>query len=111
MDQHAGPDRDQESRVPYADAPFTLAMGVATNSVAMLVLGLYVANDIYPAENYGDPRMLWGVVGMIMLWSTRIWLLSHRGELDDDPVGFAPKERGSLVIGGLTGLLFALSIV
>jgi len=93
------------------DAPFTLAMGVATNSVAMLVLGLYVANDIYPAENYGDPRMLWGVVGMIMLWSTRIWLLSHRGELDDDPVAFALKDRVSLVIGGVTALLFACSVV
>lgn len=92
------------------DAPFTLATGVATNAVAMLVLGLYVANDIYPAENYADPRLLWGVVGMVMLWSTRIWLLSHRGELNDDPVAFAVKDRVSLLIGAATAVLFALSV-
>jgi 4-hydroxybenzoate polyprenyltransferase len=93
------------------DAPFTLATGVATNAVAMLILGLYIANDIYPAEDYGDPRLLWGVVGMVMLWSTRIWLLSQRGELDDDPVSFALKDRVSLIIGGLTAVLFVLSVV
>ena len=93
------------------DAPFTLTLGIATNMVAILVLGLYVASDIYPAENYGHPVWLWGIVSMVMIWSSRIWLLSHRGELDDDPVSFAMRDRTSGLIGLLTAIFFVLSII
>lgn len=92
------------------DAPFTLTLGIATNMVAVLVLGLYVANDIYPAENYGHPEWLWGIVSMVMIWSSRIWLLSHRGELDDDPVAFAMRDRISGIIVLLVAIFFVLSI-
>ena len=92
------------------DAPFTLTLGIATNMVAILVLGLYVAIDIYPAENYGHPVWLWGIVSMVMIWSSRIWLLSHRAELDDDPVAFAMGDRISGIIGLLVVIFFVLSI-
>lgn len=94
-----------------SDAPLTLATGVSANMVAVLVLGLYVANDIYPATAYNHPEWLWGVVSMVLIWSTRIWLLSHRGELNDDPVSFALRDRSSLFIGALTAILFVLSVI
>ena len=92
------------------DEGYTLALGVATNMIAVLVLGLYVANDIYPRENYAHPVWLWGVVSMVMIWSSRIWLLSNRGELDDDPVSFAIRDRISGLIGLIAAIFFVLSI-
>lgn len=93
------------------DAPLTLAMGVGMNLVAVLILGLYVAADIYPRLLYRDPQWLWGVVILVMMWSSRIWLLSHRGELDDDPVSFAIRDRLSLLIGLATCLFFVLAMI
>ena len=68
-------------------------MGIGTNLVAVLILSLYVVSDIYPRQIYDDPQWLWGIVIIVMMWSSRIWLLSHRGELDDDPVSFAIRDR------------------
>ncbi|WP_459773765.1 UbiA family prenyltransferase [Asaia astilbis] len=93
-----------------SDVPLTLAFGVGTCLVAVLILGLYVAFDINPQKLYRDPEWLWGVVVLVMVWSSRIWLLSHRGVLDDDPVSFAIRDRISLLIGLVVVVLFALSI-
>jgi hypothetical protein len=36
-------------------------------------------------------------------------MLTHRGEMHDDPVVFAMSDRVSLVIGALFGLVFWLA--
>jgi 4-hydroxybenzoate polyprenyltransferase/phosphoserine phosphatase len=81
------------------DAPLTLALGVAANAVAVMLLFLYVANDAYPMHAYDHPAWLWGISPIVFLWSTRIWLKSHRGELDDDPIEFALRDRPSYALG------------
>jgi hypothetical protein len=48
---------------------------------------------------------------MVMMWSLRIWFLSHRGVLDDDPVSFALRDRASLIMGAVVVGLFALSVI
>jgi 4-hydroxybenzoate polyprenyltransferase len=94
-----------------SDAPLTLCTGVGTNLVAILILSLYVAQDIYPQNLYDNPEWLWGIVVMVMMWSLRIWFLSHRGVLDDDPVSFALRDRTSLIMGAVVVGLFALSVI
>ncbi|QOG07127.1 UbiA family prenyltransferase [Aureimonas sp. OT7] len=107
-----GPDSSILNRgYKTGDAPLTLATGVSTNIASITVLSLYVATDIYPAALYNHPEWLWGVVSMVLIWSTRIWLLAHRGELNDDPVSFALRDPASLAIGFVTASFFALSIV
>lgn len=91
------------------DAPLTLATGISTNMVAVMVLSLYVANDAYPEAMYARPEFLWCIVAMVLVWSLRIWLLSHRGELNDDPVSFAVRDRTSILLGLLAGLAFLAS--
>lgn len=93
------------------DAPLTLATGVATEMVAVLVLSLYIVNDIYPEAAYAHPEWLWGVVSMVLIWASRIWLLSHRGELNDDPVTFALRDRPSLLIGAIAAAAFVASVI
>jgi 4-hydroxybenzoate polyprenyltransferase len=93
------------------DAPLTLATGVAAKMVAVLVLSLYIVNDIYPEAAYARPEWLWGIVSMVLIWASRIWLLSQRGELNDDPVTFALRDRPSLLIGTIAATAFVVSVI
>jgi 4-hydroxybenzoate polyprenyltransferase len=53
---------------------------------------------------------LWGFPLVIFLWLVRIWLLCHRGELHDDPVAFALKDRLSLFYGAVMVALFGAAV-
>ncbi len=46
----------------------------------------------------------------MMMWLMRIWLLSNRMELDDDPVVFALRDRASLALGAGVALAFLLAL-
>jgi hypothetical protein len=41
-----------------------------------------------------------------MFWVSRTWMLTHRGQMHDDPVVFAVKDRVSLLTGALLFLVF-----
>jgi hypothetical protein len=43
----------------------------------------------------------------VLYWITRVWLIAHRGELHDDPVVFALKDRMSYVLGAFAAVLLA----
>ena len=50
-------------------------------------------------HSIGYAGRLWLLVPLLLYWITRIWLLASRGELDDDPVIFAIRDRMSLLVG------------
>jgi hypothetical protein len=73
------------------------------------VLVFYIQSQTV-IELYGRPWVLWLVAPLAIFWITRIWLLAHRGEMDDDPVLFAIRDRttwGVAVCGGLLGFVAA----
>jgi 4-hydroxybenzoate polyprenyltransferase len=88
------------------DEPFLLALGVGSALSSVVLLSLYLSADAFRAAFYGAPQFLWFAPAIILLWLSRIWLLSQRGELDDDPVAFALKDRPSLMLGAALGLAF-----
>lgn len=88
------------------DAPLVAALGGATGVAAVLVMILYVIEDAFPQGRYLTPQLLWGAPVLLSMWLGRVWLLCARGELDDDPVAFAVKDRTSLVLGGLMAFCF-----
>ena len=92
------------------DAPFVLASGVATMMATVLIMVIYLIEDAFPEGLYKHPNFLWALPVVIFLWLARIWLLCHRGELDDDPVAFALKDRLSLVYAGVMGAVFLAAI-
>jgi len=100
--------RDRISGRGYrtTDAPMVLAMGVATGMGAITIMVLYIMNDAFSAEFYSSPVFLWGFPAVLFMWVSRIWLLSHREELNDDPVAFAIRDRVSLMLGAAMGLCF-----
>ena len=93
-----------------SDAPFILATGVATMMASVLILVLYLVDDAFPTGFYHHPSFLWGFVVVIFLWLARIWLLCHRGELLDDPVAFALKDRVSLFYALVMAVIFVAAV-
>lgn len=88
------------------DAPALKAMGVGAAFVSSLVLAFYVQSDVALA-NYATPALLWTLPAAAIFWLCRVWLLTQRGEMHDDPVVFAFRDRASLAIGVLTAAAFA----
>jgi 4-hydroxybenzoate polyprenyltransferase len=85
-----------------ADAQMVASLGGASGYLAALVFSLYVENVAH-LELYREPRLLWLAVPILLYWISRIWIVTGRGQMPDDPVKFALRDRVSL----LCLLLFA----
>lgn len=92
-----------------ADAPLVLGFGVASALGATLIMILYIINDAFTQAFYGRAIWLWGFPAAIYLFLSRIWLVCHRGELDDDPVAFAIRDKACLTILAVAALAFAFA--
>jgi 4-hydroxybenzoate polyprenyltransferase len=84
-------------------------MAGASGYVAVLVFILYI-NSPAVAGLYGDTSRLWAIPGILLYWVSRVLILTHRGEMHDDPVVFAARDRTSLACAGLVALAVVVSI-
>jgi 4-hydroxybenzoate polyprenyltransferase len=80
------------------DLPMLMAMAAASGYIAVLVLVLYM-NSVDVVTLYHHPSALWALCPLMMFWISRVLMLSHRGEMHDDPVVFALRDRVSLAVG------------
>jgi 4-hydroxybenzoate polyprenyltransferase len=77
----------------YAEDVYILqAMGVASSFVSTVVLALYVQSDV-AASQYARPDILWALVPAMLFWQCRMWLSVSRGNMHDDPVVYAAKDK------------------
>jgi hypothetical protein len=74
-----------------------------------MVLALYI-QDPNTAALYRNPQIIWMACPLLLYWISRTWMLTYRGEMHDDPVVFAIRDRVSLAVGGLFGLVFWLAV-
>jgi 4-hydroxybenzoate polyprenyltransferase len=89
------------------DLPLLLACGISSGFLSVLVLALYInvgANDLYR-----DPHSLWLLCPLLLYWVCRVWQKTHRGELHDDPVVFALRDKPSLFVAVSAGVLAWIS--
>lgn len=93
------------------DGPLILALGTGAAMAAVLVMILYLIEDAYPRQFYANPAFLWALPAILFLFLGRVWLLSERQQLHDDPVAFALKDRVSLLLGLLMSLTLAAALV
>jgi 4-hydroxybenzoate polyprenyltransferase len=76
-------------------------LGVASGLAAVIVLGLYV-NSAKVVELYTRPKLLLLACPILLAWICRVWWLTYRGKMHDDPTAFAFKDWGSYLLGALT---------
>lgn len=93
-----------------SDWPLTLTFGIGAALCSIIVMLLYMTNEVVASQLYEHPDALLIIPPVILLWTLRIWFLSHRGLLDDDPVIFALRDWISWGLGVVVaiGFLFAL---
>jgi 4-hydroxybenzoate polyprenyltransferase len=92
------------------DWPLTLAFGVSAGLISILIMLLYLANDAAPSGFYPHQGWLYVVPAAVLIWLMRVWMLSQRRELHDDPVIFALKDPASLAFGVIAALAFVLAV-
>ncbi len=76
------------------DRPAVLGFGIATATVSVLVLALFV--DSTAAQHaYSHPERLWLLCLPMWFWLSRLWLITARGEMHHDPIVYSMKDRAS----------------
>lgn len=92
----SAPGRDYRAE----DLPLITGMATASGYMSILVMALYV-NSPDVLALYASPAVLWGICIVLFYWINRIVMLTHRGQMHDDPVIFAAKDRVSQLSFGL----------
>jgi 4-hydroxybenzoate polyprenyltransferase len=83
------------------------SFGTASAYCSAVVLALYI-NHPQVTQLYVHPQRLWLLLPLSIFWTSRIWLLAHRGDLKEDPVVYAVTNPESLLIGVLAiGIVMA----
>ena len=79
-----------------ADIPLVGSLLVASGMVSVLVVVLYASSP--PVRMlYNGPEWLLGVAFVLLYWIARVAMMTHRGQMHDDPVVFAAKDPISYV--------------
>ena len=82
------------------------SFGTTSGYLAVLVLALYI-NSEKSLELYPQPEFLWGLCVLLLYGLSRIWILTRRGQMNEDPVIFALRDKVSYMLA-LIGLGFLL---
>lgn len=91
------------------DLPMLGALGAAAGYLSVLVLALYI-NSAKSEALYRQPKFLWSLCPLLLYWIGRVWLLTQRGRMHDDPLLFAVRDPVSLavLVLGLATVLVAV---
>lgn len=86
------------------DLPLLQIMGIASGFMSVIVFSLYI-NSPEVGLLYGNPKILWFLSFLLLFWISRIWLVTSRGQMTDDPIVFTLKDPGSYVLFLLTAII------
>jgi 4-hydroxybenzoate polyprenyltransferase len=91
------------------DMSILRSFGTSSAYLAVLVLALYLNSPELKAL-YHHPKSLWALFALTLFWVSRMWLVAFRGNMHDDPIVFAFKDRVSAGVMGLCGVCMLLAI-
>ena len=91
------------------DLSMLQSLGTASGYLSVLVLALYI-NSPEISSLYGRPKVIWMLCVLMLYWVSRVWMVAQRGEMHDDPVVFALKDRMSIAIGVLAAITVAVAV-
>jgi 4-hydroxybenzoate polyprenyltransferase len=72
------------------------SFGCTSSLLAILMYCFYMNSEIL-SNQYQEPQILWLALPAFGYWLMRMWVKTIRGEMDDDPIVYSLKDKGSLV--------------
>lgn len=78
------------------DLPLISQIGISAGYVAVLVMALYIESHTV-AELYPFRAALLAICPILFFWITRMVMVAHRGNMHDDPIVFAFRDRASQI--------------
>lgn len=91
------------------DLELLSSLGGSSGYISVLVLALYINSPEVKAM-YSTPALMWPACLVMLYWVSRIWIIAHRGGMDDDPIVFALKDKASILCGALIGAFMVLAV-
>ncbi len=91
------------------DLPIIGTFGTSSGYISIVVLTLYTSSEQVEIL-YTFPERLWVICVLLFFWVSRVWLLAYRGELNEDPILFAVKDKASYLVGALAIITMFLAL-
>ncbi|WP_255440409.1 UbiA family prenyltransferase [Caenimonas sedimenti] len=88
-----------------SDAPLIQVLGIVSGYTAVVVLALYLNTVL---RFYARPEFVWATVPIMVWWVSWMWLRAFRGDMHDDPLVFAFRDKASVAAGVLFGAVLFL---
>ncbi|WP_237059900.1 UbiA family prenyltransferase [Microbulbifer sediminum] len=111
QDEEGEPARIRGRGYFTSDLPVLTSLASAAGMVSILVFAMYV-NSTEVVAMYSSPMILWLACPLFAYWIIRMQIMASRGEIDEDPIAFAIKDKRSWITGAVLGLvLLAASTV
>jgi 4-hydroxybenzoate polyprenyltransferase len=107
LDRLVGDGKIQNRNYYKVDLTIVGNMGPTSGYLAVLVFSLFVVESGAHLSVYQQPGLLWLAVPVLLYWISRIWILTGRGQMNDDPVRFALKDPISWLCCLAMGATFA----
>lgn len=103
---HMGKQTVQGRGYYTTDASLIQTLGITSGFAAVVVLALYLNSDAV-LQLYKTAEFIWGAVPILLFWISWMWMQAHRGNMHDDPLIFAVKDKASW----LAGILFTVVLI
>jgi 4-hydroxybenzoate polyprenyltransferase len=91
------------------DLPLILSLGTASGYCAIVVIAVYI-NSADSLVLYRHHQALWLICPLLLFWISRVWMLTARGHMHEDPVVFALRDPASLLLVLALGLIVWIAV-
>ena len=87
------------------DSIMLLTAGLSSAMLSIMVLALYINSDAV-RKLYEFPAYIWLICPAILTWLLQMWLIAHRGRMNDDPIISMAKTPVTYFV--LTVIIFTI---
>lgn len=101
--------KDRGREYFISDLNLLQIMGIASGFMSVVVFALYIDSPVVN-QLYTHPQFLWGISLLLLFWISRIWIITNRGEMTDDPIIYAVKDIRTNLIFVMIALMLLLAI-
>ncbi len=80
------------------DSDSMFMLGIANATASIVVFALFINSPEVQLE-YANRDVLWAICLVLIFWTNRVWIAARRGDVNEDPVEFALRDRASQLAG------------